>query len=80
MSLLTYSFHGFLMGRGKGFPAFHKIKHLAYMRERVMVHMFHHRVPLAFRNLTHIVAFLDFRFGLHFLNRVKFHSGLLSDK
>ena len=38
------------------------------MRERVMVHMFHHRVPLAFRNLTHIVAFLDFRFGLHFLN------------
>ena len=37
------------------------------MCESVMVHMFHHRVLLALRNLTHIVAFLDFRFGLHFL-------------
>ena len=37
------------------------------MRERVMLYMFHHRVPLALRNLTHIVTFLDFRFGLHFL-------------
>ena len=37
------------------------------MRERVMLHMFYHRVPLALRNLTHIVTFLDFRFGLHFL-------------
>ena len=54
------------MCRGKSLPALHQIQHLAYMCERVMFRMFHHRIPLADRNLTHIVAFLDFRFGLHF--------------
>ena len=54
------------MCRGKGRPSFHQIKHLAYVSEGVMVHMFDHGVPLALRNFTHIEAFLDFRFGLHF--------------
>ena len=46
----------------------HVVKHLAYMRERVVLRVAHHRVMLALRNLAHVVALLNLhlRFG-HFL-------------
>ena len=59
------------MRRGKGRSFFQMVQHFAYMRERVVLRVAHHRVVLALCNLSHIVALLDLNLSFrHFYLRL----------
>ena len=59
------------MGRRECHALLHMDKHLAHMRERVVLRVARHRVVLALCNLSHIVALLDLSFSFrHFYLRL----------
>ena len=67
------------MSRRECHTLLHVVKHLAHMRERVVLRVAHHSVVLALRNLAHVVAFLIFSFCFgHFLTCVNLGPELLT--
>ena len=56
------------MSRGERHTLLHVVKHLAHMRERVVLRVAQHRVVLALCNLAHLVTFFNLGLFRHLID------------